>query len=467
MWIRKDCFLRSTNQRTGFASDAFWKTLLSWCRRRHNSSARYSLVAWRTVDDIELQEPLRDSHAAKRKTRRYTNKLHGATFSETYSFPPARSNACVTIRMFLRLSFHVFFLLVLSDKCFAYDFSVSNYYIEEGNRVKVGLSLPSDWTTNVVSYDIIPNESMEINSGMCETEACPSWKHNCKITEFANTCTSWEDSTCVDNLWNPGTGSTSSFPACRNEYYVQQSYSSLHIWCEKAYHTSGGKKYCRVFLGVNYFNQPPPPPPSQLPPPPPNYNSSSPNSSSPGSSPGSSSSNKLDLQTGIVLYRYLEPTGSGCAASNTACSCSIEYTVLKISSTKYQFTSNFNPSSEPSCVSGYQCYVLEIEGTLNDDGSVLSGSAKIGSQDAGVASFARVAGTDTYKTFVGSCTYTYSTTKPLTTSAANTVSISPLFIMFAAALNVLVASRTWVREVSSLSFPWTWVREVSSLSFPS
>ena len=115
---------------------------------------------------------------------------------------------------------------------------------------------------------------------------------------------------------------------------------------------------------------------------------------------------------------------------------------MKLSSTKYQFTSNFNPSSEPSCVSGYQCYVLEIEGTLNDDGSVLTGSAKSGSQDVGVASFA-VIGTDTYKTFVGSCTYTYSTAKSLPTSAASTVSITPLFIMAAAAaLNVLVVP--WV-----------------------
>ena len=114
----------------------------------------------------------------------------------------------------------------------------------------------------------------------------------------------------------------------------------------------------------------------------------------------------------------------------------LEYTVLKISSTKYQFTSNFNPSSEPSCIEGYQCYVLEIEGTLNDDGSVLTGSAKDGSQVVGVASFA-VAGTDSYKTFVGSCTYTYSTTKSLPTCAASTVSITLLFIMAAAALNVV------------------------------
>ena len=118
----------------------------------------------------------------------------------------------------------------------------------------------------------------------------------------------------------------------------------------------------------------------------------------------------LDVPTGTVLYRTSEPTGSGCLTSNTSCSCSIEYTALKFSSTKYQFTSNFNPSSEPSCVSGYQCYVLEIEGTLNDDGSVLTGRAKVGSQDVGAASFA-VTGTGTYKTFLASCTYTYSTMK--------------------------------------------------------
>jgi len=161
------------------------------------------------------------------------------------------------------------------------------------------------------------------------------------------------------------------------------------------------------------------PPPPPLPPP-----------------PALSPSDKLDVQTGTVLYRSSEPTGSGCATSNTACSCSLEYTVLKISSSKYQFTSNFDPSSEPSCASGYQCYVLEIEGTLNDDGSVLTGNAKQATQNIGVASFA-VTGTDTYKTFVGSCTYTYSTTKPSVTSGASAISMTFLFIMIAT-LNVLV-----------------------------
>ena len=134
---------------------------------------------------------------------------------------------------------------------------------------------------------------------------------------------------------------------------------------------------------------------------------------------------RLDIPTGTVLYLTSQPTGSGCLTSNTSCSCSIEYTVLKFSSTKYQFTSNFNPSSEPSCSAGYQCYVVEIEGTLNDDGNVLTGSAKIASQDVGVASFA-VSGTDTYTTFLGSCTYTYSTMKAnpppppsITTSASD------------------------------------------------
>ena len=189
--------------------------------------------------------------------------------------------------------------------------------------------------------------------------------------------------------------------------------------------TCNDSEGCRfmVFVRLWEYNSPPPPSPPPSPPPPP-------------PSADTTSNNKLDVQTGTVLYRSSKPTGSGCATSNTACSCSIEYTVLKISSSKYQFTSNFDPSSEPSCASGYQCYVLEIEGTLNDDGSVLTGNAKVGSQDVGVASFA-VTGTGTYKTFLNSCTYTYSTTKTSATSGASAISITSLFFMIAT-LNVLV-----------------------------
>lgn len=74
---------------------------------------------------------------------------------------------------------------------------------------------------------------------------------------------------------------------------------------------------------------------------------------------------------------------------------------------------------------------------MNDDGNVLTGSVTEGGKDAGVASFSRVAGTDTYKIFAGSCTYTYSTTKTSATSGASVISITFLFFMVAA-LNVLV-----------------------------
>jgi len=157
-----------------------------------------------------------------------------------------------------------------------------------------------------------------------------------------------------------------------------------------SYEDDSDKGSAYVFEVPLSTSPPPPPTPTTASPPP--------------------ASSQISLPTGTKLYKSSPSSGSGCTDSDETCSCSSSYTVLRVSDTNYRFTSNFDPSTEPSCPTGYQCYVLEISGTLNGDKDVLSGTGVMGGQNIGQASIARM-GADTYTTFAGSCTYTYSTNK--------------------------------------------------------
>jgi len=207
------------------------------------------------------------------------------------------------------VSLHIVLCVALQTAAQAYDFSTLNYYIQEGDYGELGLSLPASWTTNVVSYDIIPNGNMIISTGVCENNACSTWEHECGVT--AQTCTSQGDSICSNFFYNPQSQSNSIYPACRNTYYLQQQISNLRIYCYTGSETLNGNRYCNVFVGVNYFNTPPPPPaPSPPPPSPP-----------PPSPPPRTTSNTGDCECQCCSTNYCTRTvvGSFNAGSSTAC----------------------------------------------------------------------------------------------------------------------------------------------------